>query len=198
MPPHPPTRSTRIDRKAEDAALAALKEGRTEQALKILVVAYGNAINSFTLRLLRNTEAAKDVRQAVFFEAFQGISRFEGRSSLWSWLCAIAYHRSMDELKRNKRASAANSDVWISSELQSNEVMDEGRVQKRRALDHCLGKLEPSLRAQVIMRMSYEMSYAEIGEAVGDAHGTVQVRLSRVLPKLRKCLKEKGFGYDRS
>lgn len=174
--------------------MAALKEGRKEEAIGLLMVAYGDAITSFTLRLLRNREAAKDIRQAVFLEAFQGISRFEGRSSLWSWLCAIAYHRSMDELKRNKRSGSLNDlDVWTMDSLQPKTVMDEGRVDKRRALEHCLGKLGPATRAQVIMRMFFDLSYAEIGEAIGEAHGTVQVRISRILPKLQKCLREKGF-----
>jgi RNA polymerase sigma-70 factor, ECF subfamily len=194
MPPQTPVRRTRVDLKAEDAALLALREGRKDQALKILMVAYGDAVTGFIVRLVRNPETARDISQHVFLEAFVGLEKFENRSSVWSWLCAIAYHRSMDELKRSKRSELPKDfDVWTWLAQQPDTLMDEGRVDKRRALEQCLGKLEPSMRAQVLMRLSYSMSYAEIGEAIGEAHGTVQVRISRVLPKLQKCLREKGF-----
>lgn len=194
MPPQKPARRSRIDRTAEEAALAALHDGKKDQAVKHLMVAYGDAVTSFVVRLVRNLDTARDIRQLVFLEAFQGLERFERRSSLWSWLCAIAYHRSMDELKRSKRTELPRDfDVWSWLAKQPDTLMDEGRVEKRRALEQCLGKLEPSMRAQVLMRLSYDMSYAEIGEAIGEAHGTVQVRISRILPKLQKCLREKGF-----
>lgn len=194
MPPQKPARPSRIDRKAEEAALEALGQGKKDQALKQLMVAYGGAVLSFIVRLVRNPEVAQDIRQLVFLEAFQGLEKFEGRSSVWSWLCAIAYHRSMDELKRSKRTELPKDfDVWSWLAKQPDSLMDEGRAEKRRALEQCLGKLEPSMRAQVLMRLSFDMSYAEIGNAIGEAHGTVQVRISRILPKLQKCLREKGF-----
>lgn len=194
MPPPKRARQPRIDRKAEEEALEALQQGRRKQVIKILAITYGSAITSFALRLVRNPEAAEDIRQQVFIEAFQGIDKFERRSSLWSWLCAIAYHRAMDELKKNKRLAAPSDfDVWDVLAKLPDTAMDDGRLEKRRALEHCLGKLEVTMRAQVLMRLYYDLSYAEIGEAIGEAHGTVQVRISRILPRLQKCLREKGF-----
>lgn len=194
MPSQQPAHRSRINHRAEEEALAALRNGKKDQALKHLMVAYGDAVTSFAVRLVHNLDTARDIRQTVFLEAFQGLEKFEKRSSVWSWLCAIAYHRSMDELKRGKRTQLPKDfDVWSWLAKQPDLLMDEGRVEKRRALEQCLGKLKPSVRAQVLMRHAYKMSYAEIGEATGEAHGTVQVRLSRVMPKLRKCLSEKGF-----
>jgi RNA polymerase sigma-70 factor, ECF subfamily len=193
----PLTKPSRVDRAAEERALGALRKAAVDaksQAIQILMTAYGEALLGFILRFTRNRDSAKDVRQQVFLEAFQGIGKFEGRSSLWSWLCGIAYHRSIDELKRAKRNDAgADFDVWAALGGKPNEGMDEGRVQKMRALEHCLGKLKDDHRAQVLMRFQAGMSFAEIGEAVGEEHGTVQVRISRVLPKLKKCLKDRGY-----
>jgi RNA polymerase sigma factor (sigma-70 family) len=92
-----------------------------------------------------------------------------------------------------KRTSPSdNSDVWDDLARQPESSMDGGQVQKRRALEFCLSKLEPSLRAQVLLRYQLGLSHAEIGEITGEAHGTVQVRLSRAMPKLKECLKRKG------
>lgn len=188
-----PPRS-RADRSAEDAALTAVRRGRPDEALKILMDVYGAPITAFALRIVRNRELAKDVRQQVFLEAFQGIARFEGRSSLWSWLCGIAYHRCLDELRRLRRARAGD-DLAFLDELagHAEPTMDADRVAKRRALEECLGKLTLDMRTQLLMRCYFGLTYAEIGETVGTPHGTVQVRMSRILPRLRRCLRDEGL-----
>lgn len=191
-PPWQPPRS-RVDRPREEAALECLRRGRRDDALKILMTAYGAPLTAFVLRIVRDRELAKDVRQQVFLAAFQRIDTFEGRSSLWSWLCGIAYHRCLDELKRARRTTVVDDfDVLDGLVEPSEPTMDPARLARRRALERCLGALPASMRTQLLMRCFLGLSYAEIGEAVGEAHGTVQVRISRILPRLRRCLQGEG------
>ena len=189
-PPKP-----RADRLAEETALACVRRGRRDEGLKILMAAYGAPLLAFALRVLRDRELAKDVRQQVFLDAFQGIERFEGRSSLWSWLCGITYHRCLDELRRIRRVGAVDDfDVLDGLAGTTDPMMDVDRVAKRRALEHCLGKLSSSMRTHLLMRYFLGLSYVEIGDTVGVPHGTVQVRISRILPRLRRCLRGEGVG----
>jgi len=171
-----------------------MRRGQRDQALKILMPAYGAAITAFALRVVRDAEAAKDVHQQVFLEAFQGIGKFEGRSTLWCWLCGIAYHRCLDELRRGRRSGLADDiDVWdVLAASPDSMVDDDERVIMRRALEDCLGKLSVAHRTQLLMRYLFGLSYFEIGEMVGEPHSTVQVRISRILPSLRDCLRGKG------
>ena len=188
-----PPRS-RVDRSCEVAALACVRRGRRDEALAILMAAYGAALTAFAVRVLRDRELAKDVRQQVFLDAFQGLERFEGRCSVWSWLCSIAYHRCFDELRRVRRAGPVD-EVGALDELVGplDEAVDAERIAKRRALEQCLGKLPDAMRAQLLMRCFLGLSYAEIGEVVGASPGTVQVRISRILPSLRRCLRGEGI-----
>lgn len=186
--------SGRVDRAAEDAALAFVARGRHEDALKVLMTAYGAPIMAFALRVVRNREAAQDVRQQVFLEAFQGIAKFQGLGSLWRWLSAITYHRCLDELRRTRRSGAVEDIDAIANALVggSDQAGHADRIAKRRALEACLGKLSVSMRSQLLMHYLFDLTYAEIGEAIGAPHGTVQVRMSRVLPRLRRCLQGEG------
>ena len=186
--------AARVDRSAEAAALASVRDGRRDEALKILMATYGRPITAFAVRILRNREVASDVRQQVFLEAFQGIHKFEGRRSLWSWLCGIAYHRCLDELRRSRRTATVDDfDVWDRLAEEPDPTMDVDRVAKRRALEHCLSKVSAPLRSQLLMRCFLGLSYEEISDATGDRAGTVQVRLSRILPRLRRCLRGEGL-----
>jgi RNA polymerase sigma-70 factor (ECF subfamily) len=188
-PPERPSRS-RVDPAVEEAALDCLRRGQHTEALRILMTAYGAPILAFCARFLRDRERAKDVRQQVFLKAFQRFETFEGRGSLWSWLCGIAYRSGLDELKAVK--ALANSDVLDELSEPSTTEMDADRVAAQRALERCLGKQSPATRAQVLMHYHLGLSHAEIAEVVGDAPGTVQMRLYRALPKLRRCLRGEG------
>lgn len=184
---------SRADRVAEQAALDCVEQGRKAEALKILMVAYGRPITAFSLRVVRNPEVAKDIHQQVFLAAFQGIDKFQRRSTLWSWLCGIAYHRCLDELRRDRRAAVADDlDAFTALAGHPDPAIDVDGVAKRRALENCLGKLSAVVRSQLLMRCFLGLSYVEIGETTGDPHGTVQVRMSRVLPRLRRCLRGEG------
>lgn len=184
---------SRIDPAAEDKALALARAGRADEAVKILMRAYGAPITAFANRILREREPADDVRQQVFLEAFQGLSKFKGQSSLWSWLCGIAHHRCLDELRRSRRGGDVE-DLDLLGELvgRADPAMDLDQVAERRALERCLAKLSAAMRSQLLMRCFFGLSYLEIGEIVDAPHSTVQVRISRILPRLRQCLRGEG------
>jgi RNA polymerase sigma-70 factor, ECF subfamily len=191
-PPDQPPRS-RTDLVAEASALAELRAGRPSQALKILMNAYGEAVLGFAMRIVRDRELARDVRQQVFLEAFQGFNRFEARGSLWSWLCGITYHRCLDELRRGRRTATVDDfDVWEGLAGEPDPLMNGDRAGQRRALEQCLGKLSDSLRSQLLMRCFLDLSYVEISKILNISQGTVQVRVSRILPRLRRCLQGEG------
>jgi hypothetical protein len=105
--PGPPR--SRVARVPETEAIAAVRAGHREHAIRILLQAYGKPITAFASRIVGNLELACDIRQQVFLEAFQSLHRFEGRSSLWSWLCGITYHRCLDELRRRARTRAGHA-----------------------------------------------------------------------------------------
>ncbi|HEU4726738.1 MAG TPA: sigma-70 family RNA polymerase sigma factor [Kofleriaceae bacterium] len=190
--PWEPPRS-RANQAVEHEALACVHRGQTQRALALLLDAYGSAVTAIAVRVLRNPELAKDVRQQVFLEAFQGFARFEGRGSLLGWLCGITYHRCLDELRRRKRIAPSDAfQVVDELDREPDPAMDANRAANRRALEHCLAKLPPRVQAQVLMRYLEGMSYVEIGQIVQEPSGTVQVRISRILPRLRRCLRGEG------
>jgi RNA polymerase sigma-70 factor (ECF subfamily) len=188
----PRSRSS-IDRAAEERALAAARLHRPDEAVKILMSAYGHKITAFAHRMIRQSELANDIRQQVFLEAFQGLDSFKGRSSLWSWLCGIAYHRCVDELRRSGRWNLTEDLDAVDQLLgEVDAAIGPDQLVKRRALERCLRKLPASQRSQLLMRCFLGLSYIEIAALVGDAHATVQVRISRILPRLRRCLRGEG------
>ncbi len=180
---------SRADRPKEEVALGLVRGGKLDEAIAVLVKLYGQPLISFAQRVIRDRELARDICQTVFLEAFRGIAKYEGRSSLWSWLCGITSHRCIDELRRRKRA--ANDTLEVVDHVADVPDTDE-QFAGRRALEQCLSKLNEPLRAQVLMRFYGGLSFVEIGEYINDTAGTVQVRINRALPLLQRCLRNQG------
>jgi RNA polymerase sigma-70 factor (ECF subfamily) len=63
---------------------------------------HSSGIYRLALRLLKNPAEAEDVVQETFLSAFRGISRFDGRSTLRTWLYRIAWNAAMMRLRRKE------------------------------------------------------------------------------------------------
>lgn len=165
--------------------------------MRILLTLYASPLLAFITRILRDAFAAEEVRQEVFIDAYRSLNKFEGRSTVWSWLCGIAYHRSFDAIRKRRRGDAADK-------REPSEVLEQIAAPQtsavhldHRALEECLNKLTDELRSEVLMRYYFGLSYEEIAEIVHQPAGTVLVRVARTLGKLEKCLRRKGIsGVD--
>ncbi len=72
----------------------------------------GDRLFALLLRLLGDRSEAEDVAQEVMLRAWQGIARFQGRSSFFTWLYRIAVNeanRSLD--KRSGRPASVSIDA---------------------------------------------------------------------------------------
>tara|TARA_R110002073_G_scaffold256849_1_gene419432 strand:+ start:31827 stop:32042 length:216 start_codon:yes stop_codon:yes gene_type:complete len=56
------------------------------------------------------------------------------------------------------------------------------------AMDRALERLKPEVRIAVLLRYREDMSFEEMAEVCGERPATLQARVARALPKLRKAL----------
>lgn len=181
------------NRTLEEQALERARQGNVAGAIELLMKGYGPLISTYCARTLRDRDAAQDVCQKVFCEAFQGFQQFKGQGSLLSWLFAIARHRCVDEARRRQRTPATEElgGADHRPELATAEATRDPPMEYN--LRHCLAELPPEIRSAVVLRHLEGFTHVEIGEETGTPPGTVQVQISRALIKLRKCLQRRGI-----
>ena len=61
------------------------------------------AVYRYALCLCRNEAEAQDITQDTFLRAMRTSSRFEGSSSLYTWLCSIAKNLWIDRCRKQNR-----------------------------------------------------------------------------------------------
>src|SRR5438876_9861964 len=95
----PSTSATGQERELLEAA-----RGGDQDAYGRLVEPYRTELHAHCYRMLGSVHDAEDALQEALLRAWRGLSRFEGRSSLRSWLYTIATNASLNAIeKRPKR-----------------------------------------------------------------------------------------------
>jgi RNA polymerase sigma factor (sigma-70 family) len=192
---HEPRESPGTPSDPELAALAALDRGSLDDALAVLMRAYGTAVYRYCRQMMADDDLAQEVHQMTFVQAHEGLARFARRSSLRSWLFGIARHRCLDLLKMHRRRYKRFGPIEEAPDLPEPGGSAEDRMSERsvaRVLEGCLRGLAPRVRTAVLLRYQQGLSYPEIARLSNEKAPALQVRVARALPLLRRCLEEKG------
>jgi RNA polymerase sigma-70 factor (ECF subfamily) len=183
-------RSAAEEAPREDADIEQLIErNERNRALALLMERYGDRVYRFARAMTRNDASAEDVRQQAFIEAYRDFGRFERRSTLRTWLFGIVRHRCLDSAKIQRRWwRRFKNDPPDDPELEPPDL-DHDRIAQ--LLSACLQKLTPSAREAVVLRFIEELAYDDAAQITGDLAGTLQQRVGRALPVLRRCVDSK-------
>ena len=80
--------------RTEEASVVAELKAGSEEAFSWLITHYNQPVYSLVYRIVDDPADAADTTQEVFIKVFRGIKRFDGRSSLKTWIYRIAVHEA--------------------------------------------------------------------------------------------------------
>ncbi len=86
----------------EDRLVSQLRVGE-EAAFEALVTHHQETLIRMAKSYVANRATAEEVVQETWMAVMNGLYRFEGRSSLYAWICAILIHKAKDRGVREKR-----------------------------------------------------------------------------------------------
>jgi RNA polymerase sigma-70 factor, ECF subfamily len=180
---------------ARDAALARRIAAGDGEAVEEVYARFRSRIQAFALRRLGDAFEAEDVTQDVFLHVHRGAGRYQGRSSLATWMFGIAHHEICNRLRR-RRAGEVSLDSVEAGALTDPGPSPERRVEAARLLERCCDALAERVSEpqQHIFRLRYEehRSVRAIASRVGKSRHAVKIGLFRA----RRTIAESSPGLD--
>lgn len=174
-----------------EAAFAAHDKRRV---LTLLMTRHGDGIYRYAMAMTRDSHLADEIRQQVFVDAYRDLDKVTGADALPAWTFGIARNRCLDAVRarvqwaeRYKNEPPEHAEP-VDHDLDHDLGHDLDRGRLARILADCLAKLAPAVRDAVVLRYQQELSYDEAAAIAGDLPGTLQRRVARALPVLRRCV----------
>jgi RNA polymerase sigma-70 factor (ECF subfamily) len=198
---------------SEPDLLAAARRG-DEGAYRELVERHRGELHAHCYRMTASVHDAEDALQDALLRVWRGLSRFEGRSSLRSWLYKIATNACLDLIERRKRrvlpidfgppADPADGvgeplveSVWIepypdvSLGIEDGYAAPDARYEQRESVElafiAAVQHLPASQRAVLIMRDVLGFSAQEAAESLE----TTVASANSALQRARKTVDER-------
>lgn len=169
---------------SSDEALIERIADRDQLAMRTLFARYRVALYRWLLRLVSDTATAEDLLSEVFLDVWRHAAVFEGRSSVSTWLLAIARNKAISARRRRP-------DVELNDELTSTladpadnpELMLE-KKDREEVLRRSVAQLSQG-HAEIIDLVYYHgKSVNEVAEVMGLNAATVKTRMFYARKKL--------------
>ncbi len=191
------TVSPKID---PDLDLVQRAQGGDTRAFDELIMKYSPKIYGLIYNMTSNKDDTNDLMQDVFAKAFRSLGRFQGKSTFYTWIYAIATNMTLNFLKKRKRRMASSLDevdsgiqndpafVDYSNRANPRQQSDVHSLQEK--LNEAIQALSKDHRAVVIMFDIQGIPHAEISRILGVSEGTVRSRLFYAHKQLQGHLEE--------
>ncbi len=191
--------------RAEEASIIAELKSGSEEAYSWLIAHYHQPVYSLVYRILGDQADAADTTQEVFLKVFRGMKRFNGESSLKTWLYRIAVHEASNQRRWWFRHKSRETSMEAQPDADGNSfglcdiLVDQGESpleacaheEVRARVEQELKQVPEPYRTTVVLRDIEGLSYEEVAEVLQVSLGTVKSRLIRGREALRKKLE--GF-----
>jgi RNA polymerase sigma-70 factor, ECF subfamily len=164
-----------------DLALAARVRRGDQSAFAELHRLYHRRVLAFATKRLGDSCEAEDVAQDVFLGLFRSIDRYEGRSSLLTWIFGIAHHEVCNRFRRRSVDAVAFEDETheiAAAAPAADVVIDASRV-LRRCAETLERSVSPAQRKIFALRYGEARSVEAIAHETGRSAGAVRIGLLR-------------------
>lgn len=162
-----------------------------EMGFRKLIEKYQSRVYQVIRRMVLIHEDADDLTQSTFIKAYKHIGKFQGNSSLFTWLYRIATNETLTFLDKKKKRyffSIDDHQEKMESYLDQSGSMDGDEIQKK--LQKALLTLPEKQRLVFHMKYQDDLTYDAISEITGTSVGALKASYHHAVKKIEDFLKE--------
>ena len=156
-----------------------------DKDMAVVYEEFAPVVYKYLFCLTRDRALSEELTQETFYQAIKSVKHFRGDCKLSVWLCQIAKRLWYKELKKRKRAVTVplEEEKLISPQDVEGDFLEKaGRAEFYRQLH----LLDENTREVMYMRLTGELSFAEIGDILGRTENWARVTFYRGRQKIAK------------
>ena len=174
---------------SSDEMLIVRIAGGDRLAMQTLFARHRTAIYRWLLRLVGNEATAEDLLSDVFLDVWRQADRFQARSSVSTWLMAIARFKALSARRVRKDAELDETiEATVADPADDPEVMLE-KKSRDALVRKAVTTLSPEHREVIDLVYYHEKSVDECAQILGVPSGTVKTRMFYARRKLAEMVK---------
>ena len=173
---------------SSDATLVNRIAAGDKLAMQALFARHRTLVYRWLLRFVGNETNAEDLLSEVFLDVWRQAGRFEGRSSVSTWLMSIARFKA---LSARRRRTEAELDEKIETTVADTANDPEAALQEKNRgelLRQALTQLSLEHREIIELVYYHEKSIDECAQILGIPAGTVKTRMFYARKKLAELV----------
>ena len=135
-----------------------------------------------------NHDLAEELTQETFYRATVKISDFRGECKMSTWLCQIAkyaFYQSLDKKRRRKEVAFDEAVEIAAAEVTERAIED---AESKLFIYKKIQQLQSPMRDVVMLRLTGELSFKEIGDVLSQSENWARVTFYRAKQMLGKEL----------
>jgi RNA polymerase sigma-70 factor, ECF subfamily len=183
-----------------DIDLARHVSAHDSAAAQVVIQRNNQRLFRMARSILKNQSDAEDAVQSAYLNAFAAIGRFDGRSSLATWLTRIVINEALGRVRsaarRRERFDGASvvvideyRDKLMRGSMQASSADAAiARDQLRAVLEGAISELPDDFRLAFMMREIEGLSVEETADILGVPAATIKTRHLRARRRLQKSL----------
>jgi len=187
-----PLVSTRETPLSDEVLIKQIADGN-KLAMRALFARHQVRVYRFALRIVRDTALADDVVSEVFIDAWQHAGRYEGRSTVSTWLLGITRHKALTAANRRSTESIDSQTAMNVVDPAASPEAELGHKDTGTVIRRCVAALTPE-HAEIIDLVYYQdKSIKEIVEILGIPENTVKTRMFYARKRLAALIAAEGI-----
>ena len=175
------------DSSSDETLISRIADG-DQLAMRKLFARHRVALYRWLLRLVGDEASAEDLLSEVFLDVWQQAASFERRSSVSTWLLAIARYKALSARRRRTEAELDEATVSTVPDIADDPEVTLQKKNRAEAVRHSLARLSPEHREVIDLIYYHGKSVKEVAEVVGINEATVKTRVFYARKKLAELV----------
>jgi RNA polymerase sigma-70 factor, ECF subfamily len=182
-----PARAAATETSSDEVLIRRIADG-DQLAMRTLFARHRVAIYRWLLRLVGDETLAEDLLSDVLLDVWRKAASFEARSSVSTWLLAIARYKALSARRCLPHAELNDELASTVADLADDPELVLQKKHRAELLRESLANLSPEHREVIDLVYYHGKSVKEVAEIVGINEATVKTRMFYARRKLAELV----------